>query len=99
MSYLAIQGTAVPNERVFSSSAKTLTKHHSCLQPEMIEALQMLKYLQWKSCLEWMEELQVTEAELATEAQSEVLSELTGASEIERQKLIACIVGNLDLDG
>jgi len=57
MSYLAIQGTAIPSERVFSSSAETLTKHHSCLQPKMIEALQMLKYLQWKSCLEWMEKL------------------------------------------
>jgi len=57
MSYLAIQGTAIPSERVFSSSAETLTKRCSCLQPEMIKALQMLKYLQWKSHLEWMEKL------------------------------------------
>jgi len=83
MSYLAIQGTAIPSERVFSSSAETLTKCHSHLQPKMIEALQMLKYLQWKSRLEWMEKLQVVEDELIAEAQSEVLADLMGASETE----------------
>ena len=98
MSYLAIQGTAIPSERVFSSSAETLTKCHSHLQPKMIEALQMLKYLQWKSRLEWMEKLQVVEDELIAEAQSEVLADLMGASETEQQNLIACILGDSDPD-
>ncbi len=44
------------------------TKHHSHLQPKMIEALQMLNYLQQRSHLEWMEELQVVENKLIAEA-------------------------------
>src|SRR5258708_23571065 len=49
-----VHNTAMP---VFSSSAETVTKCCICLQPEMIEALQILKYLQWKSHLEWMEKV------------------------------------------
>jgi hypothetical protein len=41
---LAIQGSAVPCERVFSSSAKTDTARRNNISPELMEALQMLKF-------------------------------------------------------
>jgi hypothetical protein len=44
MDYLPIQASAVPCERVFSSSGETCTKRRNRLQPVMVEALQMLKF-------------------------------------------------------
>jgi hypothetical protein len=44
MDYLPIQASAVPCERVFSSSAETCTKKRNRLDPAMVEALQMLKF-------------------------------------------------------
>ena len=44
MDILLIQGSSVPCEWVFSSAKKTLTDHQSCVQPELMEGLQMLKY-------------------------------------------------------
>ena len=43
MDYLPIQASAVPCERVFSSSAETDTKRRNRISPLMMEALQMLK--------------------------------------------------------
>ena len=45
MDILPIQGSSVPCERVFSSAKETLTDRRSCVQPELMEGLQMLKYL------------------------------------------------------
>ena len=39
------QASAVPSERVFSSSKETDSQHHSNLSPKMMEILQILKYL------------------------------------------------------
>jgi hypothetical protein len=44
MDYLPIQASAVPCERVFSSSAATDTKKRNRLSPLLMEALQMLKF-------------------------------------------------------
>jgi hypothetical protein len=44
MDYLPIQASAVPCERVFSSSAETDTRRRNRLSPLTMEALQMLKY-------------------------------------------------------
>ena len=41
--YLAIQGSATPSERAFSSSRITGIAHRSCLTVEMFEALQILE--------------------------------------------------------
>jgi hypothetical protein len=41
--YLAIQGSATPAERAFSSGSLTGTKLRNSLSPEMFEALQLLK--------------------------------------------------------
>ncbi|KIJ50082.1 hypothetical protein M422DRAFT_160137, partial [Sphaerobolus stellatus SS14] len=41
--YLAIQGSAVPCERCFSSSGQTGTNRRNYLLPKTFEALQILK--------------------------------------------------------
>jgi hypothetical protein len=44
MDYLPIQASAVPCERIFSSSAETDTKRRNRLSTLTMEALQMLKF-------------------------------------------------------
>lgn len=44
MDYLPIQASAVPCERVFSSSAETDTKKRNRIGPMLMEALQMVKF-------------------------------------------------------
>lgn len=44
MDHLPIQASAVPCERVFSSSAETDTKRRNRISPLLMEALQMLKF-------------------------------------------------------
>jgi len=44
LDYLPIQASAVPSERVFSSSAETDTKKRNRISPVLMEALQMLKF-------------------------------------------------------
>ena len=44
MDYLPIQASSVPCECVFSSSAETDTKRRNCINPLLMEALQMLKF-------------------------------------------------------
>src|ERR1700727_963211 len=44
LDYIPIQASAVPSERIFSSSAETDTKKRNRINPELMEALQMLKF-------------------------------------------------------
>jgi len=44
MDFLPIQASAVPCERVFSSSAETDTNKRNRIKPDLMEALQILKY-------------------------------------------------------
>jgi len=44
LDFLPIQASAVPSERVFSSSAETDTKKRNHINPVLMEALQMLKF-------------------------------------------------------
>jgi hypothetical protein len=44
MDYLPIQASAVPCERVFSSSSETCTKKRNRTSPILLEALQMVKF-------------------------------------------------------
>ena len=41
--YLAIQGSATPSERAFSSGGLTGTKRQNCLHADAFESLQLLK--------------------------------------------------------
>ena len=53
MDYLPIQASAVPCERVFSSSAETDSKKRNRLGPALMEALQILKFSLKKSHLDF----------------------------------------------
>jgi hypothetical protein len=53
MDYLPIQASAVPCERVFSSSAETDTKKRNRIKPELMEALQVLKFALKKTRLDF----------------------------------------------
>ena len=44
MDVLAIQGSAVPCEHVFSSGKETMSARHSWITDDLMEALQMLKF-------------------------------------------------------
>jgi len=44
MDILAIQGSAVPCERVFSSGKETMTARRNRIKHDLMEALQMLKF-------------------------------------------------------
>ena len=56
----------------------------------------MLKYLRQKEQLDWMKDLQVMEAELIAEAQSEVLANLMGATELDQKSLLLHLLGEAD---
>lgn len=69
MDILPIQGSAVPCERVFSSSKETMSSHRSRISPELMEALQILKFavrkgrgdLNFTIGMDWTEELSTLE--------------------------------------
>ena len=96
MSYLPIQGMAVPSEHVFSSSSETTTKCRNHLQPEMMEALQMLTFLRKKERLDWMKKFIVMEGELIAEAQSDTLADLTQAVDKDQLDILTQILGDAD---
>ena len=51
MDYLPIQASAVPSERIFSSSAQTDTCRRNSIKPILMESLQMLKFGVWRVIL------------------------------------------------
>jgi hAT family C-terminal dimerisation region len=61
MDYLPIQASAVPCERVFSSSAETNIKKRNRIRPELMEAIQVLKFALKKSRLDFTAHLQLPE--------------------------------------
>lgn len=69
MDILPIQASAVPCERVFSSSKETMTARRSRISAELMEALQLLKFsirqgrgLNFTNGLDWADELQELES-------------------------------------
>jgi hypothetical protein len=60
MDYLPIQASAVPCERVFSSSAETDTKRRNCIKPILMEALQIIKYRRKKARINLMSDWRET---------------------------------------
>jgi len=64
MDYLPVQASAVPCERVFSSSAETDTKKRNRIKPELMEALQILKFALKKERLNFTSHLLVDEKDL-----------------------------------
>jgi hypothetical protein len=82
MDILPIQASAVPCERVFSSSKETMTARRSRISPELMEGLQLLKYsirqgrgLNFTDGMDWGQELQ--ELEMYGEMQKQVPDDIT----------------------
>ena len=72
MDYLPIQASAVPCERVFSSSAETDTKKRNRLSPLTMEALQMLKFYLKKERLHFMRGWVTSKKQMAINESEEV---------------------------
>jgi hAT family C-terminal dimerisation region len=64
MDYLPIQASAVPCERIFSSSAETDTKKRNRISPLLMEALQMLKFYLKKERLNFAESWVTPESQM-----------------------------------
>jgi hypothetical protein len=71
LDYLPIQASAVPCERVFSSSAETDTRRRNRINSLLMEALQMLKFYFKKERLNFTKDWAVSEEEM-TEVEQEV---------------------------
>lgn len=78
LDYLPIQASAVPCERVFSSSAETDTKRRNRIHPVLMEALQMVKFSLKQQRLNFTEGWAVTEKELENEADEDDAGDLLG---------------------
>lgn len=64
MDYLPIQASAVPCERIFSSSAETDTKKRNRINSLLMEALQMLKFHLKKERLNFTESWETLESQM-----------------------------------
>ena len=79
LDYLPIQASAVPSERVFSSSAETDTKKRNHINPVLMETLQMLKFLLKKAHLDFTHGWITSEKEmLDREPEEDLLAALLG---------------------
>ena len=90
MDVLPAQATAVPCERVFSSSKETCTLRRSQLGPTTIEMLQVLKYLYQRERLDFTTGLLAMEEDYTIEGpvtESAVLKLLKARKEAELHEL------------
>ena len=71
MDYLPIQASSVPCERVFSSSAETMTKCRNQISPILMEALQMTKFFLKKERLGFTQGWITSEKEMQQDIEGE----------------------------
>ena len=76
LDYLPIQASAVPCERIFSSSAETDTKRQNQIHPILMEPLQMLKFSLKQERLDFTEGLITPEADMLEHPEDDLLHEL-----------------------
>jgi hypothetical protein len=100
LDYLPVQASAVPSERVFSSSAETDTKKRNRINPALMEALQMLKFALKKACLDFTSGWITSESEMQDEVPDEDLLAilLRGNREDALDKMMH-VFGQDDSDG
>ncbi|KAF7373885.1 putative AC transposase [Mycena sanguinolenta] len=81
---LPVQASAVPCERVFSSSEETDTIRRSSLSLKMIEMLQILKFIYRQDRIKFCGDLVATERELSViDVDPEVIDSLLAAGKFE----------------
>ncbi|KZP07600.1 hypothetical protein FIBSPDRAFT_711293, partial [Athelia psychrophila] len=84
LNVLPVQASAVPCERVFSSSKLMDESHRSNLSPFLMEMLQILKYRFRKERLSFTDDLISNERELSvTDVPAEKIAELLAEGRID----------------
>lgn len=88
MDVLPAQASAVPCERVFSSSKETCSLHRNRICPELLEALQVLKFAHKKTCLSFVDDLVAREEDYTISGQisEAAFDELYKAGKMEELK-------------
>jgi hAT family C-terminal dimerisation region len=94
MDYLPVQGSAVPCERIFSSSAETDTKKRNRIKPLLMEALQMLKFYRRKS-LDFTTGLVLEEEDMEEDDPEDLLAELLASHQNRAQQSLDRILTSL----
>lgn len=95
MDYLPVQGSSVPCERVFSSSAETDTKKRNRIKPVLMEALQILKFYRKKSLLNFTAGLVLEEDDFEEGDSEDLLAELLSSRPDRTQHSIDKILTSL----
>lgn len=99
MDYLPIQPSAVPCERVFSSSADTDVKKRNRIHPTLMEALQMTKFSLKKNRANLVRRSMISEEELACNEDTEdVLAVLASMARADSNKAMAHAINMLASD-
>lgn len=96
MDYLPIQASAVPCERIFSSSAETDTKKRNRITPILMEALQMLKYHYKKHRLDFSHETALNQWEVMDDPEGPLDAERTGLQGEEVREAIDKLIKDMD---
>jgi len=77
MDYLPVQATSVPCEHIFSLSGETNTMRRSCINPLIMEALQMLKFHLKKEQLDFTKGWMTSEKQMVDDSPDrDLLAEL-----------------------
>jgi hAT family C-terminal dimerisation region len=85
MDVLPVQASAVPCERVFSSSKETCTLRRSRLSPQLMEALQVLKFSFKQDRLTFTDDLLAVEKDytIAGPVTAKAIEELISTGKID----------------
>jgi len=96
MDYLPIQATAVPCERIFSSSAETDTKCRSRISALLMEALQILKFRFKKEHLSFMKGWMTKENQLIEDDEGDLRRTLIDAdTPLQRQNNFDTVIRSI----
>jgi hypothetical protein len=101
LNFIPIQASAVPSERMFSSSAETDTKKRNRINPVLMEALQMLKFAIKQSRLDFTKGWATPESilqEQEPELGEDLLSDLLGLNSEDAIDNIIQEFGEDDID-
>ena len=91
---LPVQASAVPCERIFSSSKETCALRHSLLSASMLEVLQVLKQLYKEENLQFASHLLAKEEDYAIDHASEAaIHELVSSENMEE---LSDLLNNMD---
>lgn len=99
LDYLPIQASAVPCERVFSSSAETDTKRRNRIHPVLMEALQMVKFSLKTERLDFTEGLITPECDMLDDGpEADLLGALLSSDQATDAEPMDALIATLGQD-